>query len=70
MIVRREKRRTPTGTYEAGDKENYCCHEVMITMMLKKRRKRKSRTTTTRTDDDKNYCRAVYYTHATPMARH
>ena len=25
MMVRR--RRTPIGMYEAGDKENYCCHD-------------------------------------------
>ena len=46
MMVRR--RRTPKGTYEAWDKENYCCHEVML-MMLKKRRKKRSRTATTST---------------------
>ena len=54
MMRRGRKTRTTVGTDEAWDKENYCCHEVMLMMMvmLNKRRKRGSRTATTRMDND------------------
>ena len=71
-MVRR--RRTPIGMYEAGDKENYCCHDDVDDVDdaaddadADDAEEEEKQEGNNKDVDNKDYCRVVYCTHEVSM---